>query len=143
MRESENWLLALPTDFYQLDAYNYKYMHKCMIMQSTICFLIGCRSTPVECLHTILLGPYKYLTRELMDTISPDTKQKIVARIKAFNSSGLGGKLSSNIVYHHRSFHGKDYKLWAQMAPFIIWPFITESQRRVWLSLSKVAHTQF
>ena len=42
------------------------------------------------------------------------------------------------MVYHHQSFVGRDYKAWAQMAPFIIGTYLSDPQRRVLLALSKV-----
>ena len=50
------------------------------------------RSTPVECLHTILLGPYKYLTGQLMERLSPVEKKEIRSRIEAFDFSGIDNK---------------------------------------------------
>ena len=44
-------------------------------------------STPVEALHTILLGPYKYLLHSLMGHVSSAQKEEIQARIESFNFS--------------------------------------------------------
>lgn len=54
------------------------------------------RSTPVECLHTVLLGSYKYLFRDLMEHVSAEQKMAISARIDAFPASGIELKLSKS-----------------------------------------------
>ena len=54
------------------------------------------RSTPVECLHTKLMGPYKYLFKELMGEITASQKKEISAYIDDSPASGLKIKLSSN-----------------------------------------------
>lgn len=97
------------------------------------------RSTPVETLHSILLGPYKYLLKATLPTLSTKEKQEIMARIKAFSYSGFRVKLAGNLVRYYQSFVGRDFKAWAQMAPFIIGPYLREGQKEVWLALSKVA----
>ena len=92
----------------------------------------------METLHTILLGPYKYLLKKVMPTLNARQKKEVLARMAAFNYSGFDGKVLGNVVHHHQSFVGRDYKAWAQMALFIIGSYIDASQKRVWLALSKV-----
>ena len=92
----------------------------------------------METLHTILLGPYKYLLKKVMPTLNARQKKEVLARMAAFNYSGFNGKVLGNVVHHHQSFVGRDYKAWAQMALFIIGSYIDASQKRVWLALSKV-----
>ena len=58
--------------------------------------------------------------------------------MRAFNYSGFDGKVVGNVVYHHKSFVGTDYKAWAQMALFIIGSYLSDELCGVWLSLSKV-----
>ena len=96
------------------------------------------RSTPVETLHSILLGPYKYLLKATIPKFSKAQKQEILARIRAFNFSGFRVKLLGNVIQHHKSFVGRDYKAWAQMAPFIIFPYLDQQDKSLWLALSKV-----
>ena len=79
----------------------------------------------VETLHTILLGPYKYLC---MNTLSGQQKEEVLARMAAFDYWGFDGKVLGNVVYHHMSFVGRDYKAWAQLALFIIGPYLSDAQ---------------
>lgn len=97
-----------------------------------------CRSTPVETLHTILLGPYKYFLKTLMAKLNRQHKLEFRALIAAFDFSGFDVKIVGNICYHHQSFVGRDYKAWAQMAPFIVTHFVEEEEKSLWLCLSKV-----
>lgn len=119
----------------------------------------ACRSLPVETLHTILLGPVKYLLKELMDRLLPAEKSTIECRINAFNFSGLNGNVNGKAICrylatqslciclimhaciihrYHNSLVGRDYKVWAQIGIFIVWPFLTIKEKSAWLSLAKV-----
>ena len=92
----------------------------------------------METLHTILLGPYKYLLKATIPTLSTEEKEKVLAQMRCFNYSGFTGRVYGNIISYHKSFVGRDYKAWAQMALFVIGDYLSEGQRRVLLSLSKV-----
>ena len=92
----------------------------------------------METLHTILLGPYKYLLKKVMPTLNARQKKEVLARKTAFNYSGFNVKVLGNVVHHHQPFVGRDYKAWVEMARFIIGSYIDASQKQVWLALSKV-----
>ena len=47
-------------------------------------------------------------------------------------------KMHGNVCRHYKSFVGKDYKAWPQMAIFILHPYLSSGQTKVLLSLSKV-----
>ena len=96
------------------------------------------RSTPIETLHTILLGPYKYLLKDLLSNLNQRQKDEFRALVTSFSYSGFDVRISGNIVYHHKSFVGRDYKAWAQMAPFIVSHFVSQEQLKLWITLSKV-----
>ena len=64
----------------------------------TSCTHTLCRSTPIECLHTILLGPVKYLLALLMDRLGPAQKDEIEARINSLHFSGFDGKLHGKSI---------------------------------------------
>ena len=93
-------------------------------------------------LHSILLGPYKYLLSDVMKGLTRKEKGEILARVSAFNYSGFEHKLAANVCYHHQSFLGRDYKTWAI---FIIGPYLssTSGDKEVWLSLSQVSIAGF
>ena len=105
----------------------------------TINLLYTFRSTPVETLHTILLGPYKYLLKVFVPRLTAQQKEELLARMRAFNYSGFDGKVLGNVVYHHQSFVGRDYKAFAQMAPFVITSYLSDAKRKVLLALSKLS----
>lgn len=119
-------------------------------------FLIS-RSTPVECLHTILLGPVKYLLQELMSRLTPREKDIIVAKMNSFNYSGMDNSINGNSICrygclyacaiviacfmalrYYKSLVGRDFKQWSQVGIFIVWEFLTTSEKKMWLSLAKV-----
>ena len=103
------------------------------------CISIYHRSTPVECLHTILLGPFKYLFGELMERLTPDQKRKVAARINSFPTSGFTTKLSGSITKYYKSALGRDFKLLAQVSLFAIWDHLDDQEQSMWLSLCKVS----
>ena len=95
-------------------------------------------STPVETLHTILLGPYKYFLRSLMERMKSAQKEEIQARVEAFEFSGFDTKLSYNLCRHFRSFVGRDFKAVAQCALFLLGPYMLPKEKLLWVTLSKV-----
>lgn len=98
-----------------------------------------CRSTPVEVLHTILLGPYKYLLKTTISQLTPLQKKEVLSRMNAFNYSGFNCRVIGNIIHHHKSFVSFSCKAWAQMALSIMSPYLQDSQKVVWTALGKVS----
>ncbi len=39
---------------------------------------------------------------------------------------------------YHKSLVGRDFKQWSQVGIFVVWEFLTTSEKKVWLSLAKV-----
>ena len=102
-------------------------------------YLIYCSSIPVECLHTILLGASKYMLRSFMDKATPSMKKEILARIGSFPYCGFSCHITGNICYYYKSFVGRDFKAWMQMAVFILEHYLSASELECWLLLSKVS----
>ncbi|XP_064391380.1 uncharacterized protein LOC135339165 isoform X2 [Halichondria panicea] len=96
------------------------------------------KSTPIECLHTILLGAYKYLFKDLMQKATVFLKKSIAAKITAFPASGRTSSLSGGITRYYQSCVGRDFKALAEMAPFVLWEHLTCTERKIWLLLSEV-----
>ena len=99
------------------------------------------RATPVEVLHTLVLGPYKYLLRSWMARFSPQQRKEVLASIASFPFSGFALRLSRDISKYYKSFVGRDFKTLAQLALFVFPPLLTPSETEVWLALSKVCAT--
>ena len=70
----------------------------------------------METLHTILLGPCKYLLIKLMSSLSPQQKKEVQAILHAFNYSGIDDKVLGSISRNYRSFVGRDYRAWMQVS---------------------------
>ena len=54
-----------------------------------------------------------------MGQFSCAQKEEVLARMHAFNYSGMKGRAHGNITRYVGSFVGRDFKAWAQMALFI------------------------
>ena len=125
-----------------------------MYFKYNVIFVLICSSTPIECLHTILLGPYKYMLRQVMENLSSVQKNEIISRFRSFPYSGFQQRLTSNVcrlVEFHMytscvchfyryvgSLVGRDFKTFAQLALPILQPYLNGSEFKAWFSLTKV-----
>ena len=100
----------------------------CLLLYPIYIYIYIYSSTPVETLHTIWLGPNKYLLHSLMGHVSSAQKEEIQARIESFNFSGFDTKLSYNLCSNFRSFVGKDFKAIAQAALFLLDSYMNDIQ---------------
>ena len=75
-----------------------------------------------------------------MPQLSVRQKAEILARLRAFCSSGLKVKLYGNVCSYYQSFVGRDFKAWAQMVIFVMGP---EGQLKVLLSFTKVLNVMY
>ena len=132
LHEKENPLFKL-----NIDLYKYSNTHAVMLTVQYImysCYHLH-RSSPVEALHTVLLGCCKYMLRQYMNTKSPSEKKKIMGRIRSFPKSGLNCRVTSSISYF-KSFVGRDFKALMQMALFVF--TFNDQEKKCWYLLSKV-----
>ena len=79
----------------------------------------------MEVLHIVLLGTVKYMVCNFMDKRSSDEKKGILARVSAFLYCEFSVHVNGNICYHYKSFVGRDFKAFMQMALFIITPYVS------------------
>lgn len=93
---------------------------------------------PLEVLHTLLLGTCKHILKIMMPEFSPKIRKEILARIKAFNTSGFSTKMYGNVCQYYNSFVGRDFKAWTQMCAFILWPYLSDGYKEVLLAHLKV-----
>ena len=68
-------------------------------------------------------------------------KEEIVARVLAFPYCGFSSQVTGNICYHYKSFVGRDFKAFIQMAVFVVSPYISQEELKCWILLSKVMHS--
>ena len=99
-----------------------------------------CSKTPIEILHTIFLGPVKYLLSRTIIAFSQQMKDKLHARIQALDMSAFPAKVRGNITRNYGSYVGWDYKLWMQVAVFVLKDIVPYEQLLVWEFLSKVKY---
>ena len=64
----------------------------------------------METLHTVLLGTCKYLLRSFMSKRNKGEKDEILARMSAFNSSGISTKIHGNVCFYYQSLVSRDFK---------------------------------
>ena len=64
---------------------------------------------------------------------------QLSALLSAFPSSGFTSRISRNIANYYKSSVGRDFKALAQMALFVLSPFLAPAEIEVWLALSKVS----
>lgn len=83
----------------------------------------------METLHTILLGPYKYLLRKLIGRLSASEKVKIQSVLSSFNFSGFKVKMGTKLFKHYKSFIGRHFKCLAQCALFIFKNVFTPQEK--------------
>ena len=94
--------------------------------------------TPVEVLHTVLLGVCKYVLRTFMSNRSKPENTEVLAKLSAFSYFGFSVKITGNIAYHYQSFISRDFKAWMQLALFIIDAYVTDEEKKCWISLAEV-----
>eukprot|EP00731_Ephydatia_muelleri_P016630 Em0009g1054a len=83
-------------------------------------------------------GLYKYSLRAKIPQLSQQQRAELSARISTFQTSGHIGKISTDVAKHYKSFVGRDFKALAQMALFVLSPYLSAAELEVWIAVSKV-----
>ena len=95
------------------------------------------QSTPVEVLHVVLLGFVKYFWRDAVARVSVANKAILTLRISSLNTSGLGLPRLSGKTYvqYAGSLVGRDFRVIAQIAPFVLFDLLPDYLYTTWNAL--------
>ncbi|KAG2750187.1 hypothetical protein P692DRAFT_201906126 [Suillus brevipes Sb2] len=99
--------------------------------------------TPVEILHTVLLGFVKYLWRDTVSVRIGKDKLKrelLETRLSSVDVSGLGlSHLAGHtLVQYAGSLVGRDFRAIAQVAPFVLHDLVPTECYDAWVALSNL-----
>ncbi|KAH9003025.1 hypothetical protein EDB86DRAFT_3063037 [Lactarius hatsudake] len=100
--------------------------------------------TPVEILHTVLLGFVKYFWRDVVHHqlgSNPQGKEVLKTRLNSLDISGLqlGQQLSGRmLVQYAGSLTGRDFRIIAQVAPYVLYDLVPTACFDAWVSLSNL-----
>ncbi|KAJ7165453.1 hypothetical protein C8R43DRAFT_878421 [Mycena crocata] len=99
------------------------------------------RDTPIELLHTILLGVLKYLWHTTHTSWTPDQKKMFELRLQATNPSSLSveGIRAGYIVQYANSLIGRQFKILLQSTVFHIHDLVDGNHFRAWKSIGDLA----
>lgn len=95
----------------------------------------------MEILHVFLLGVVKYFVREFVQKLSTKKMDTALGWIQSFNidSLNISSIQPKYLIQHILSLVGKDFKIILQLAPFVFYQFMSETQRNIWISLCHLA----
>ena len=74
-----------------------------------------------------------------MGGLTTAQNDEIQSRLASFDFSGLEYKLSYNLCRHFKSFVGRDFKALAEIALYLLTPYMSSGEKNVWLSLSNMS----
>ena len=83
------------------------------------------------------------MLRTFMGSTTTAQNKTILATVKAWSYCGFDQRITGNIVYHYKSFVGRDFKAWLQMALFIIPPYVADQEMKCWFALVRVCNYFF
>ncbi|RDB16192.1 hypothetical protein Hypma_003108 [Hypsizygus marmoreus] len=93
--------------------------------------------TPVEILHVILLGFVKYFWRDAIHRLKADQKDILISRLSSFDTSGLNvpALSGSTLVTYAGSLTGRDFRIVAQVAPFVLYDLLEKDLLECWKAI--------
>ena len=74
---------------------------------------------------------------ELMSRLTSRQKEEIKARVESFPKSSFKTTLSPSLCRVYRTFHGRDFKVLAQISLFILWEYLTPDAKKYLVSSIK------
>ena len=98
------------------------------------------QDTPVEILHTILLGFVKYFWRDAIKNTSSADHDVLAIRLSSLDVAGLHLDTSAlsgkTLVQYAGSLVGRDFRVIVQVAPFVLYDLVPQECFDTWLALS-------
>ena len=93
--------------------------------------------TPVEVLHVVLLGFIKYFWRDAIARVTKAQKPLLITRISSLDVGGLGISPISGktFVQYAGSLVGRDFRIIAQIAPFVLYDLVPDPCYEAWIAL--------
>jgi hypothetical protein len=78
------------------------------------------------------------MLRELVGQLNKAKKTTMEGYLESFNISSLNLSVlqPTYLITHTKSLVGKEFKIFLQAAPFVLFPFLTADKRDLWYSLS-------
>lgn len=94
--------------------------------------------TPIELLHTLLLGPIKYLLRRSFAMMSDQQKIIVRSRLAAVFKGALGHVSNAkSLVRYTGSLNGKDFRFFVMIAPFVLGGLVPADWMDAWVAMAR------
>lgn len=94
--------------------------------------------TPIELLHTLLLGLIKYFTRKSVALMDDEKKAVLSARIRGLHKGGLGfASDAKSLVKYTGSLNGKDFRFFVLVAPFVLQDLVPQEWMDAWVAIAR------
>ena len=95
--------------------------------------------TPVEILHGILLGVVKYFWRASIIELSQHQQAILKMQLSSLDISGIdpsvGALNGDTLVQHAGSLVGRDFRIIAQVAIFVLYDLLPSKMLNAWAAL--------
>ncbi|KAI9103442.1 hypothetical protein DFS34DRAFT_683399 [Phlyctochytrium arcticum] len=102
------------------------------------------RDSPVEVLHVVLLGVVKYFLMHMMKSLSADEKTMLRLRLQELDSTSFYRPIVVRTVIEHTgTLCGKDFKHFAQIAPFVLFDLVSDNELSLWIATAYLVRAVF